>query len=245
MPRYKLIIEYDGGPFVGWQRQTNGYSVQQALEEAVTAMSGEIRSVHGAGRTDAGVHALAQAAHIDLAKDWRTDSIRDAMNAHLRPHPVSVLAAEPVADDFDARFSAVKRHYLYVILNRRAPPAVEAGRVWHVARRLNAGAMHEAAQLLVGRHDFTTFRASECQANSPVRTIDVLDVQRTGDRIEIRASALSFLHHQIRSFAGSLEHVGSGKWTRLDLQAALDARDRKRCGSVAPPFGLYLSGVDY
>lgn len=245
MPRYKLTIEYDGGPFVGWQRQANGYSVQQALEEAVAAISGETRVVHGAGRTDAGVHALGQVAHIDLAKDWRTDKVRDAMNAHLRGKPVIVLACEAVAPDFDARFSAVKRHYLYVILNRRAPPAIDRGRVWHVARRLDAAAMHEAAQALVGKHDFTTFRASECQANSPVRTLDVLDVSANGERIDIRASALSFLHHQIRSIAGSLENVGSGKWTKDDLRAALEAKDRTRCGTVAPPQGLFLTKVEY
>ena len=245
MPRYKLTIEYDGGPFSGWQRQANAMSVQQALEEAVFAMSGEPRVVHGAGRTDAGVHARGQVAHVDLAKTWRTDKVRDAMNAHLRPHPVSILQAEAVADNFEARFSATKRHYLYIIDNRRAPPALERGQVWHVPRRLDAEAMHEAAQILTGRHDFSTFRAAECQANSPVRTLDVLTVSRTGERIEIRASALSFLHHQVRSITGSLEHVGSGKWTKDDLAAALEARDRARCGMVAPPDGLYLMSVEY
>ena len=245
MPRYKLTIEYDGGPFVGWQRQANGYSVQQALEEAVTAMSGETRVVHGAGRTDAGVHAFGQVAHIDLAKDWRADTVRDAMNAHLRGKPAIVLFCEQVSEDFDARFSAVKRHYLYVILNRRSPPAIDRGRVWRVARALDAEAMHAAGQLLTGRHDFTTFRASECQARSPVKTLDVLDVTRSGERIEIRAAARSFLHHQIRSITGSLEHVGSGKWTKEDLRAALEAKDRTRCGAVAPPQGLYLVGVEY
>ncbi|MBM3607673.1 MAG: tRNA pseudouridine(38-40) synthase TruA [Alphaproteobacteria bacterium] len=245
MQRYKLTIEYDGAPFAGWQRQANAMSVQQALEKAVFAMSGETRVVHGAGRTDAGVHARGQVAHIDLEKIWRVDKIRDAMNAHLRPHPVSVLHAEAVGGDFDARFSARKRHYLYVIDNRRAPPALERGKVWHVARALDDRAMHEAAQLLTGRHDFSTFRAAECQANSPLRTLDVLDVTRNGERIEIRASALSFLHHQVRSITGSLEHVGSGKWTRDDLAAALAAKDRARCGMVAPPDGLYLMKVEY
>ncbi len=245
MPRYKLTIEYDGTPFVGWQRQTNGLAVQQVLEQAVFAVSGEHIVVSGAGRTDAGVHASGQVAHIDLSKDWRTDTIRDAMNAHMRAFPVAVIGCEAVAPDFDARFSATRRHYLYVILNRRAPPALGLDRVWHVARRLDAVVMHEAAQLLTGRHDFTTFRASECQANSPVRTLDLLDVQKVDDRIEIRASALSFLHHQIRSITGSLEHVGSGKWSAQDLAAALKAKDRTRCGTVAPPGGLYLAGVDY
>ena len=201
--------------------------------------------VNGAGRTDAGVHASAQVAHVDLAREWRTDVIRDGMNAHLRSDSVTVLGCERVAQDFDARFSAIKRHYRYIILNRRAPPAIDNKRVWHMARGLDAEAMHEAAQCLVGRHDFTTFRASECQAKSPVKTLDVLDVARDGERIEIRASALSFLHHQIRSIAGSLEHVGSGRWTKADLFAALEACDRKRCGVVAPPWGLYLSQVDY
>lgn len=245
MPRYKLTIEYDGTPFVGWQRQTNGLAVQQVLEEAVFAMSGERVIVNSAGRTDAGVHALAQVAHVDLSREWRIDSVRAALNAHMRAHPVSVIACEAVGPDFDARFSATRRHYRYVILNRRAPPALERGRVWHVARRLDAAAMHDAAQLLTGKHDFTTFRASECQANSPVRTLDRLDVERLGDRIEIRASALSFLHHQIRSITGSLEHVGSGKWTAQDLRDALHARDRARCGTVAPPGGLFLSKVEY
>ncbi len=246
MPRHRLTIEYDGRPFVGWQRQANGLSVQQALEAAVAAAQGGVCAVvQGAGRTDAGVHATGQVAHVDLVRLWRGDRLRDALNAHLRPHPVSVVAAEPVADDFEARFSAVKRHYVYRILNRRAPPALAAGQVWHVARRLDAQAMHEAARTLVGQHDFTTFRAAECQANSPVRTLERLDVTRAGDMIEVRASALSFLHHQVRSIVGSLEHVGSGKWTSNDLQAALEARDRARCGQVAPPDGLYLIGVDY
>ncbi len=245
MPRYKLTIEYDGAPFVGWQRQVNGLSVQETLENALAAFASERAVVNGAGRTDAGVHASGQVAHIDLSRDWRCDVVRDAMNAHMRPQPVAVVAVEPAALDFDARFSASKRHYVYRILNRRAPAAIERNRVWHVARRLDAQAMHAAAQSLVGRHDFSTFRASECQANSPVRTLDRLDVVRTDDVIEIHASALSFLHHQVRSFAGSLEHVGSGKWNAQDLRAALEARDRSRCGVVAPPQGLCLTRVDY
>ncbi|MDP4594665.1 MAG: tRNA pseudouridine(38-40) synthase TruA [Beijerinckiaceae bacterium] len=245
MPRYKITIEYDGTPFVGWQRQNNGLSIQQALERAVTAMSGETIVVHGAGRTDAGVHAHGQVAHIDLSRHWREDVIRDAINAHIRPHPISVIACTSVADEFEARFSAVKRHYLYVILNRRAPPALDRHQVWHVARRLDGQAMHDAAQCLTGKHDFTTFRSTECQARSPIRTLDRLDVTCTGERIEIHASALSFLHNQIRSIAGSLEHVGSGKWTKDDLVSALEARNRMRCGVVAPPQGLSLIRVDY
>ncbi|MBN9084791.1 MAG: tRNA pseudouridine(38-40) synthase TruA [Rhizobiales bacterium 62-17] len=245
MPRYKLTIEYDGTPFAGWQRQANAPSVQQALEEAVFAMSSETVVVHGAGRTDAGVHAIAQVAHIDLSREWRTDKIRDAMNAHLKPQPVAVLQAEAVDDTFEARFSATARHYVYRILNRRAPPTVMRDGVWHVMRRVDAEAMHEAAQVLIGKHDFSTFRAAECQANSPLRTLDKLDVVRNGDMIEIFASARSFLHHQVRSITGSLEHVGSGKWTKQDLKDALESKDRARCGMVAPPNGLYLLRVDY
>ena len=245
MPRYKLTIEYDGSPYVGWQKQTNGLSVQRVLEEAIRAMCGKDTLVYGAGRTDAGVHALGQVAHIDLVADWRTDVIRDAINSHIRPNPVTILSCDLVADDFDARFSAIRRHYVYVILNRRAPPAVERGRVWHVARSLDAAAMHEAAQYLVGKHDFTTFRASECQAKSPVRTLEKLAVVQLEDRLEIHATALSFLHNQVRSMAGSLEHVGSGKWEKDKLAQILRARDRKSCGVVAPPHGLYLNKVEY
>ena len=245
MPRYKLTIEYDGAPFVGWQRQANGLSVQEALEIAVARFAGELATVHGAGRTDAGVHASGQVAHIDLARVWRTDEIRDAMNYHLKPHPVAVLRVDAVSEEFQARFSAIRRHYVYRILNRRAPAALQRNIVWHIARALDADRMHEAAQQLVGRHDFSTFRASECQANSPIRTMERLDVVRTGDLIEIHASARSFLHHQVRSMAGSLEHVGSGKWSVADLVAALESKDRRRCGMVAPPTGLCLTQVDY
>lgn len=245
MPRFKLTLEYDGRPYVGWQRQTNGLSVQQALEEAFRCFCGEDLVVHGAGRTDAGVHASGQVAHVTLSRDWRTDQIRDAVNAHLRPHPVAILSAEPVPDDFDARFSATKRHYLYRIINRRAPLALDNGLAWLVRRRLDSAAMHEAAQSLLGRHDFSTFRDSECQANSPVRTLERFDVIRDGDRIDVHVSALSFLHRQVRSMVGSLEHVGSGKWSAGDLRAALDARDRTRCGQVAPSDGLYLARIDY
>jgi tRNA pseudouridine38-40 synthase len=245
MPRYKLVIEYDGAPFVGWQVQDNGVSVQAVLEAAVLAFCGESASVRGAGRTDAGVHALGQVAHLDLTRDWDADTVRDAINAHLKPHPIAVLSAETAPAAFDARFSALKRHYLYRIVNRRAPLALEAARAWRVARPLDAEAMHAAAQRLVGRHDFTTFRAAECQAKSPLKTLDRLDVERSGEEVCIRASARSFLHHQVRSMVGSLALVGEGKWRADDLFHALEARDRKACGPVAPPDGLYLVGVDY
>jgi tRNA pseudouridine38-40 synthase len=245
MPRYKLLIEYDGAPFVGWQVQDNGVSVQGVLTAAVAAFCGESVHVQGAGRTDAGVHALGQVAHIALAKVWDADTIRDAINAHLRPHPVAVLGAEQVVDDFDARFSARTRQYVYRIINRRADLALEAGRAWRMPRPLNASVMHEAAQRLVGQHDFTTFRAAECQAKSPVKTLDCLDVERERDELRIHASARSFLHHQVRSMVGSLVQVGEGRWTADDLARALAARDRKACGPVAPPDGLYLVRVDY
>ena len=245
MPRFKLTIEYDGRPFVGWQRQANGLSVQEAVETAIFGLTGAAAPIQAAGRTDAGVHAKGQVAHVDLARDWRPDKLRDALNAHLRLFPIAIVQVERVAETFEARFSAKKRHYLYRILNRRAPAVHERGFVWHVARKLDAAAMHAAAQALVGRHDFTTFRAAECQANSPIRTLDVLDVTRDGETVEIRASALSFLHHQVRSIVGSLEHVGSGKWSAADLRAALESRDRARCGAVAPAAGLFLMRVDY
>jgi tRNA pseudouridine38-40 synthase len=245
MPRYKLTLEYDGTPFVGWQVQDNGPSVQAVLMDAIAAFSGERAAVHGAGRTDAGVHALGQVAHVDLRKDWDGNTVRDALNAHLRPHPIAVLAAEPVAADFDARFSAAKRHYLYRIVNRRADLALEVNRAWRVPRPLDGDAMHDAAQVLVGRHDFTTFRAAECQAKSPVKTLDRFDVVRDGEEVRITAVARSFLHHQVRSMVGSLVHVGEGKWSRDDLARALAARDRAACGQVAPPQGLYLVRVEY
>jgi tRNA pseudouridine38-40 synthase len=245
MPRYKLTIEYDGRPFVGWQVQENGVSVQGVLTVAVAAFSGEHVTLQGAGRTDAGVHALGQAAHVDLARTWDADTVRDAVNAHMRPHPVAVLTAERVADDFDARFSAIKRHYVYRVINRRADLALDAGRAWRVARPLDEGAMHEAAQRLVGRNNFTTFRATECQAKSPVKTLDRLDVERHGDELRIHAAARSFLHTQVRSMVGSLAQVGEGRWSAEDLAGALAARDRKACGPVAPPDGLYLVKVDY
>jgi tRNA pseudouridine38-40 synthase len=245
MPRYKLTIEYDGTPFVGWQAQDNGPSVQGVLIGAIAAFTGERVAVSGAGRTDAGVHALGQVAHVDLTKEWDTDTVRDAINFHLRPQPVAVLAAERVGADFQARFSARKRHYLYRIVNRRADLTLEQNRAWRVPRPLDAAAMHDAAQLLIGRHDFTTFRAAECQAKSPVKTLDRLDVTRDGDDVRIAASARSFLHHQVRSMVGSLVHVGDGKWRAADLANALAARDRTACGQVAPPHGLYLVRVEY
>jgi tRNA pseudouridine38-40 synthase len=243
--RYRLTLEYDGGPFVGWQRQDNSRSVQGALEAAIEKLSGERVTVTGAGRTDAGVHALGQVAHFDMIKTFEPGKVRDALNYHVRPDPVVVLDAAAVTEEFHARFSATARHYLFRILNRRAPPALEDGRVWHISPKLDADAMHAAAQFLVGQHDFTTFRAAECQSASPVKTLDRLDVSARADEIHIEASARSFLHHQIRSFAGTLKLVGEGKWTPHDVKKALDARDRAACGPVSPPDGLYLVKVDY
>ena len=237
-------MEYDGGPFVGWQRQENGMSVQQAIEEAFGRFAGETVAVVAAGRTDAGVHALGQVAHFDLAKEFTGDKIRDALNHFCRPH-VAVLEASVAAPDFHARFSATARHYLFRILDRRPPPVLEAGKVWHVVHTLDAEAMHHAAQALIGQHDFTTFRAAECQAKSPVKTLDRLDVRRVADEIHVTASARSFLHHQVRSMVGSLKLVGEGKWRARDLADALDAKDRSACGPVSPPDGLYLVRVDY
>ena len=246
-PATKLTIRYDGTPFVGWQMQGAGLgdSVQGVLTRALTAMCGHAVKVAGAGRTDAGVHALAQVAHVDLEKEWRPDRVRDAVNAHLRPHPVAVLSAEKVPDDFDARFSARKRHYRYRIVNRRADLALERTRAWRVPRRLDVPAMHAAAQRLTGKHDFTTFRSTECQAKSPVKTLDALAVTREGDAVHIETSARSFLHSQVRSMVGSLVWVGEGRWSADDLAAALAARNRAACGPVAPPDGLYLVRVDY
>jgi tRNA pseudouridine38-40 synthase len=245
MPRYRITIEYDGTPFVGWQRQASGESVQGALEEAIRKFSGESVTVRGAGRTDAGVHALGQVAHFDLVRTWEPDRVRDAMNFHLRPRRIAVLLSEAVDSSFDARFSAIKRHYEYRILTRRAPPVLERNRVWWTVHDLDAGAMGEAAAALIGKHDFTTFRAAQCQAASPVKTLDVFEVQRFDDKIICRVSARSFLHHQVRSMVGSLKLVGEGKWTRDDMAAALAACSREACGPVAPAAGLYLVAVDY
>jgi tRNA pseudouridine38-40 synthase len=245
MPRYKLTVEYDGRPFAGWQIQADQLTVQGLLTAAVEALSGDKTLVQGAGRTDAGVHARAQVAHVDLTKEWDTDTIRDALNAHLRPHPVAILAAERAADDFNARTSAIRRHYLYRIINRRADLTLEAGRAWRVPRPLDAAAMHKAAQRLIGKHDFTTFRSTECQAKSPVKTLDILKVERSGEDVYVTSVARSFLHNQVRSMVGSLVPVGEGKWSPDDLAQALEARDRAACGPVAPPDGLYLMKVEY
>lgn len=245
MPRYRLTLEYDGGDFVGWQRQDNGRSVQGALEDAIAQLCGERVTVHGAGRTDAGVHALGQVAHFDLEKEFSSERLRDALNHFVRPAAIAVLEAHVAAADFHARFSATKRHYLYRILVRRPPPVLEKGRVWHVVHALDAEAMDHAAKALVGKHDFTTFRAAECQAKSPVKTLDRLEVKNVADEVQIEASALSFLHHQVRSMVGSLKLVGEGKWRAHDLADALTAKDRARCGPVAPPDGLYLVKVEY
>jgi tRNA pseudouridine38-40 synthase len=245
MPRYKLIIEYDGTPFCGWQIQDNGASVQGALETAVKAICGEVVRVHGAGRTDAGVHALAQVAHCDIKKQFPPGRLRDGLNAHLRPYPIGVLSAEIVSDTFEARFSAKKRHYLYRISNRRANLALDIGRSWRLPRHLDTDAMHQAAQRLIGKHDFTTFRDTECQAKSPEKTLDQLDVIRDGDAVSVVTSARSFLHSQVRSMVGSLVWVGEGRWSADDLASALAARNRAACGPVAPPEGLYLVRVEY
>jgi tRNA pseudouridine38-40 synthase len=245
MARYRLDIEYDGAAFCGWQRQAHGLSVQQVIEDALTLVDGAKAVIRGAGRTDTGVHATGQVAHVDLGKDWRGDKLRDAVNANMRPHLVAVRNASVVGDDFDARHSATRRHYLYRIVNRRAPLTIDAGHAWLVKPKLDAQAMHDAAQALVGKHDFSTFRDSDCQAASPLRTLERLDVSRVGDEIHIYTSARSFLHRQVRSMVGSLEHVGSGKWRARDLRETLESKDRTRCGMVAPATGLYLVGVDY
>jgi tRNA pseudouridine38-40 synthase len=245
MPRYRLTVEYDGGPFAGWQRQENGPSIQAALEAAIFRLSGEQITVTGAGRTDAGVHALAQSAHFDLEREFAPETVRDAVNHYLRPVPIAVLSAQIAAPEFHARFDAVGRHYLYRMICRKAPLTLERGRAWHITHTLDAEAMHEAAQTLVGQHDFTTFRASECQAKSPVKTLDRIVVSRRADEVHVETSARSFLHHQVRSMVGSLKLVGEARWTARDLLRALEARDRARCGPVAPPEGLYLVRVDY
>ena len=247
MPRYRMVVEYDGTTYVGWQRQENGHSVQSALEGGILSLTGETVTIRGAGRTDSGVHALGQVIHADLSREWKEYKLRNALNAHLAlaNEQVSVLDVRAVGPEFDARFSALRRHYLYRIVNRPARLAIEANRAWWVPKHLDHEAMHAAAQRLIGKHDFSTFRSAHCQANSPVRTLDRLDVIRQGNVIEIRATAQSFLHNQIRSFAGTLKLAGEGKMTPDDVQTALEARDRKYCGPVAPPEGLYFMQVDY
>ncbi|MCH8615206.1 tRNA pseudouridine(38-40) synthase TruA [Sphingomonas sp. SM33] len=245
MTRWRLTIEFDGRPFMGWQRQDHGPSVQQTLEEAIHRMTGEATSVHAAGRTDAGVHALAMAAHADIEKTVTEHRLREGLNALVRPQPISVTAAEQVADDWHARFSCIGRKYLYRILNRRAPPALDRGRIWHIPVPLDAEAMAEGAALLVGKHDFTTFRSVHCQSDSPLKTLDRLDVKRVGEEIHIEAAARSFLHHQVRSMVGCLALVGRGQWQPDDIRKALDARDRAKLGLNAPAEGLYFVEAIY
>jgi tRNA pseudouridine38-40 synthase len=245
MSRYRLTIEYDGRPFVGWQRQANGQSVQQTLEAAVHAITGETVAVHAAGRTDAGVHALAMAAHVDIEKPIAPFRLMQALNAHLRPAPIAVIACALVDDSFHARFDCIRRHYRYEIVNRRADLTVQKGLAWRITSPLDAEAMHRAAQCLIGRHDFSTFRSVACQSASPVKTLERLDVTRHGDQLHVIAAARSFLHHQVRSMVGCLKFVGAGRWTADDLQAALEARNRQALALNAPPDGLYFIGADY
>jgi tRNA pseudouridine38-40 synthase len=245
MTRFAFTVEFDGRPFMGWQRQSHGPSVQQTIEDAIHAVTGERAVIHAAGRTDAGVHGLAMRAHAEIAKDIAPFRLMEAINARMRPAPVSILACEPVADDWHARFSCVGRSYVYRIANRRAPMTFERGLVWRVIQPLDAVAMHDAAQILVGRHDFTTFRSAHCQAQSPVKSIDRLDVVRDGERIAVHAAARSFLHHQVRSMVGCLAMVGMGRWRAEDLRAALEAKDRAALGLNAPPDGLYFVRAHY
>ena len=245
MTRWRLTIEYDGGPFMGWQRQDHGPSVQQALEEALHRMTGELETFTAAGRTDAGVHALAMSAHVDVTKTLTSHRLREGLNALVCPHPISVVAVEKVADDWHARFSCVGRRYLYRILCRRAPPALDSGRVWHIPVPLDAEAMSEGAAHLIGQHDFTTFRSAHCQSDSPVKTLDRLDVASVGEEIHITAAARSFLHHQVRSMVGCLALVGRGQWAPGDMREALEARDRAALGLNAPPHGLYFVEAVY
>ena len=245
MPRFKLTLEYDGRAFQGWQRQKNGFSVQEALENAVQAFSGETVTVQGAGRTDAGVHASGQVAHLDLEKPMSLESLQNAINHHLRPHPAAVLRATEVPDDFHARFSATARHYLYRIINRRAPLILEMGRAWHLPATIEAEVMHEAAQRLIGKHDFTSFRSAACQSKSPVKTLDRITVQRVGDEVRIAVSARSFLHHQVRNIVGTLKMIGDQKWPVDRIETVLEAKNRAAAGPTAPADGLYLMTVDY
>jgi tRNA pseudouridine38-40 synthase len=245
MPRYRLTIEYDGTGFYGWQSQADGRTVQDVLQKALLNLHGERCVIHCAGRTDAGVHALAQVAHVDLPRTWDPFVLCNAINGNVRPHLVSVIEAEEVDETFHARFSATQRRYMFRILNRRAPPTIDKNKVWHVPVDLDADAMHEAAQHLVGNHDFSTFRDAQCQAKSAIKTIDRFDVMRFGEMIEVHVEARSFLHQQVRSMTGSLKRVGEGRWKISDLKTALEARDRTACGPVAPPEGLYLVSVQY
>ncbi len=245
MTRWRLTIEFDGGPFMGWQRQDHGPSVQETLEQALFRMTGELATLHAAGRTDAGVHALAMTAHADVARTLTEHRLREGLNALVRPAPVSVTSVEKAPDEWHARFSCIKRRYLYRILNRRAPPALLKGKVWHVPVTLDASAMAAAARRLVGRHDFTTFRSVHCQSQSPVKTLDLLSVEQSGEEIHVRAEARSFLHHQVRSMVGCLALVGRGRWTADDVGAALEARDRQALGLNAPPEGLYFVEAIY
>lgn len=245
MPRYRLDIEYDGGPYKGFQAQADLPTVQDSIERAVKAFCGEDLRLQAAGRTDTGVHALQQVIHFDLERDWKPDVVRNALNAHLVPEPIAVIAASVAPDDFHARFSAQGRRYLYRIVNRAAPPTLEKSRVWHLKKSLDIDAMSEAAAALIGRHDFTTFRDADCQAKSPVKTLDEARIWREGDEVRLAFAARSFLHRQVRSMTGSLAEVGAGRWTPADLKAALEAKDRSRCGQVAPAEGLYLAGVEY
>jgi tRNA pseudouridine38-40 synthase len=245
MPRYRLLVEYDGRPYRGYQAQADLPSVQETIERAVKAFCGEELRLQAAGRTDTGVHATGQALHVDLEKDWKPAVVRDALNAHLGSEPIAILAVDVPGGDWHARFSATERRYLYRILNRKAPPALDQGRVWHVKKPLDVAAMHAAAQALVGQHDFTTFRDMQCQAKSPVKTLDVALVRREGEQVLLEFVARSFLHRQVRSMTGTLAEVGAGRWSGEDFVAALEARDRTACGPVAPPDGLYLTGVGY
>ena len=240
MTRWKLTVEYDGGPFMGWQRQDNDPSVQGRIEAAIFQMTSEKATVHGAGRTDSGVHALAMSAHADIAKPFTAHRLRDGLNALVRPDPIAILAASEVADDWHARFSCIGRRYEYRILNRRAPPAVERGKLWHIPSPLDVDAMAEGAAMLVGTHDFTTFRSAQCQSKSPVKSLDRLHIVRDGEHVRFEAAARSFLHHQVRSMVGCLAMVGRGQWRPKDIKAALDARDRAALGLNAPPEGLYF-----
>lgn len=245
MPRYRLLIEYDGRPYHGFQAQAALPSVQGAIEKAVKGFCGQDLRINAAGRTDTGVHATGQVIHVDLEKDWNPEVVRNALNAHLVPEPIAILEASVAEEGWHARFSAKERRYLYRILNRIAPPAIDQGRVWHVRKPLDADAMHAAAQVLVGHHDFTTFRDLGCQAKSPMKTLDVAAVRREGDQVLLEFASRSFLHRQVRSMTGTLAEVGVGRWKTADVEAALEARDRKACGPVAPAEGLYLTGVSY